>query len=258
MQERHSDRERYFDEQARTTEKYYIPYIRRYMSRLPHEVLEIGCGEGGNLFPFAKLGCAVTGVDIASGRIAQARRFFAGRGAEGTFIDSDIFKLTELEHRFSLILVHDVIEHIDDKVGFLEGIKRYLAPGGMVFVAFPAWQMPFGGHQQIARSRVVSHCPFLYLLPVSCYRGVLRSFREDEATVCELLNIKRTKCPVEKFQQVLHDTGYRITDRCLYLINPHYETKFGLTPRRLCCGIPSVPYLRNFFSTSCFYIIQPE
>ena len=29
MQERHSDRERYFDEQARTTEKYYIPYIRK-------------------------------------------------------------------------------------------------------------------------------------------------------------------------------------------------------------------------------------
>lgn len=27
MQERHSDRERYFDEQARTTEKYYIPYL---------------------------------------------------------------------------------------------------------------------------------------------------------------------------------------------------------------------------------------
>ncbi len=44
-----------------------------------------GCGEGGNLFSFAQLGCSVTGVDIAAGRIAEARKFFAERGAEGTF-----------------------------------------------------------------------------------------------------------------------------------------------------------------------------
>lgn len=99
MQERHSDRERYFDEQARTTEKYYIPYIRKCCPELPQEVLEVGCGEGGNLFSFAQLGCSVTGVDIAAGRIAEARKFFAERGAEGTFIASDIFKLTELEHK---------------------------------------------------------------------------------------------------------------------------------------------------------------
>ena len=92
MQERHSDRERYFDEQARTTEKYYIPYIRKCCPELPQEVLEVGCGEGGNLFSFAQLGCSVTGVDIAAGRIAEARKFFAERGAEGTFIASDIFK----------------------------------------------------------------------------------------------------------------------------------------------------------------------
>ena len=172
MQERHSDRERYFDEQARTTEKYYIPYIRKCCPELPQEVLEVGCGEGGNLFSFAQLGCSVTGVDIAAGRIAEARKFFAERGAEGTFIASDIFKLTELEHKFSLILVHDVIEHIDDKAGFLKGLKRYLAPGGVVFIAFPAWQMPFGGHQQIAHSKVVSHFPFLHLLPSPLYKGV--------------------------------------------------------------------------------------
>ena len=174
MQERHSDRERYFDEQARTTEKYYIPYIRQYLKRLPHEVLEVGCGEGGNLLPFAKAGCAVTGVDITAGRIDEARRFFSERGAEGAFIASDIFKLKELECKFSLILVHDVIEHIGDKAGFLEGLKRFLAPGGVVFIAFPAWQMPFGGHQQIARSKVVSHFPFLHLLPAPLYKGCWR------------------------------------------------------------------------------------
>ncbi len=257
MQERHSDRERYFDEQARTTEKYYIPYIRQYLKRLPHEVLEVGCGEGGNLLPFAKAGCAVTGVDITAGRIDEARRFFARRGAEGAFIASDIFKLKELECKFSLILVHDVIEHIGDKAGFLEGLKRFLAPGGVVFIAFPAWQMPFGGHQQIARSKVVSHFPFLHLLPAPLYKGVLEACGENEVTVRELLNIKQTRCPIETFQRALYATGYRVLDRRLYFINPHYETKFGLTPRRLSGALSSVPYVRNFFSTSCFYLVQP-
>lgn len=258
MQERHSDRERYFDEQARTTEKYYIPYIRKCCPELPQEVLEVGCGEGGNLFSFAQLGCSVTGVDIAAGRIAEARKFFAKRGAEGTFIASDIFKLTELEHKFSLILVHDVIEHIDDKAGFLKGLKRYLAPGGVVFIAFPAWQMPFGGHQQIAHSKVVSHFPFLHLLPSPLYKGVLAAAGENEPTIRELMNIKHTRCPIEKFQAALYATGYRVVDRQLYFINPHYETKFGLKPRKLHGSLSVLPYVRNFFSTSCFYLVQPE
>ena len=154
--------------------------------------------------------------------------------------------------------MHDVIEHIDDKRGFLEGLKRFLAPGGVVFIAFPAWQMPFGGHQQIAHSKVVSHFPFLHLLPASLYKGVLKACGENDLTVRELLNIKQTRCPIEKFQSALYATGYRVVDRQLYFINPHYETKFGLTPRRLAGPLSSVPYVRNFFCTSCFYLVQPE
>ncbi len=257
MQERHSDRERYFDEQARTSERHYIPYIRMLFPELPQEVLEVGCGEGGNLFPFARSGCSVTGVDVAAGRVAEARRFFAERGAEGTFVASDIFELTGLEHEFPLILAHDVIEHVGDKAGFLKRLERFLAPGGVVFMAFPAWQMPFGGHQQIARSRVVSRFPFLHLLPSPLYKGVLAAAGEDELTVRELLSIKRTRCTVEKFEAALRAAGYRVADRRLYFVNPHYETKFGLKPRRLHGSLSVLPYVRDFFSTSCFYLVRP-
>ena len=165
MQERHINRDRYFEEQAQTTRKYYIPYIKRIVGDLPEKVLEVGCGEGGNLLPFAESGCEIVGVDIASLRIEQARTFFARRNQRGTFIASDIFRLKDQEKHFPLILVHDVIEHINDKSQFLSGMKGYLSSGGVLFIAFPAWQMPFGGHQQIARGRVVSHLPFIHLLP---------------------------------------------------------------------------------------------
>ena len=96
MQKRHTNRERYFEEQAQTTRNYYIPYIKEYTGNLPNKVLEVGCGEGGNLLPFAELGCDVIGIDIAASRIEQAQNFFITKRQKGTFIASDIFLLKDL------------------------------------------------------------------------------------------------------------------------------------------------------------------
>ncbi len=164
MQARHNNRQQYFKEQSETSKKYYIPYIQRHHAiGEGMSVLEIGCGEGGNLLPFAESGCNVTGVDIAAHRIEEARTFFEAKQAEGKFIAENIFNLKELENSFDIILCHDVIEHIDSKKVFLANLRRYMKPQGVVFMAFPAWQMPFGGHQQICRSRFLSHLPFFHL-----------------------------------------------------------------------------------------------
>lgn len=256
MQERHINRDRYFEEQAQTTRKYYIPYIKQIVGDLPAKVLEVGCGEGGNLLPFAELGCEIVGVDIAALRIKQAQTFFAQRNQRGTFIVSDIFRLKDLEKCFPLILVHDVIEHIEDKFQFLSGMNSYLSAGGVIFIAFPAWQMPFGGHQQIARGRIVSHFPFIHLFPRGLYKWILKTEGEEEDTIKELLSIKETKCTIEMLRSLVRQTGYQIVDQQLFFINPHYEVKFGLSPRKLGKVISSVPYLRNFFSTSCFYLLR--
>lgn len=83
MQERHKNRTLYFHELAQTSRKYFIPYIGQY-KRLDKDsrVLEFGCGDGGNLLPFALYGCHMLGVVIAEGRIADARRFFREQRSE--------------------------------------------------------------------------------------------------------------------------------------------------------------------------------
>ena len=111
------------------------------------------------------------GVDIDATRIEQARTFFAQRHQQGQFIATDIFQLKDKATNFPLILLHDVIEHIRDKERFLSGLQKHLSADGAIFVGFPAWQMPFGGHQQIAHSRIVSHFPFLHLLPRTYTNG---------------------------------------------------------------------------------------
>ena len=256
MQVRHNDRRMYFDELAQTCQEFFIPYILQFKKiDASSRILEIGCGDGGNLLPFSQMGCYTLGVDMAEGRIADARRFFKEYQVEGEFIAPDVFLLTDLHHSFDIILCHDVIEHIGDKNGFLSMIPDFLAPDGVLFMSFPAWQMPFGGHQQICRSKLMSHLPFVHLLPTSLYRGLLHLCGEKEDCINELMSIKKTRTPIELFEKTVADTPFIIKDRELYFINPHYKTKFGLQPRKLAEWIGKIPYLRNFFTTSCFYLL---
>lgn len=257
MQERHKNRFQYFKELADTSRKYFVPYIQRFHTvETGVNVLEIGCGEGGNLLPFAEMGCCVTGVDITACRIEEARSYFETVQAQGTFIAEDIFNLEEQGHEFDIIVCHDVFEHICDKKGFLSILNKYLKPHGVVFMAFPAWQMPFGGHQQICRSVFLSHLPFFHLLPGYIYKQMLKLFGEDERCVKELLSIKQTRVTIEYFEGLLNETPLMIADKQLWLVNPHYEVKFNLSPRKLPSLLAKIPYLRNFLCTSCFYVLQ--
>ena len=256
MQHRQNDRKQYFNELASTSRKYFLPYVERFLSiEKGMKVLEIGCGDGGNLLPFSERGCKVVGVDMAECRIIDAKRFFEELGADGEFVASDVFAIKEFEHQFDLIICHDVIEHIMDKVSFLPKLRNFLRPQGIVFMSFPAWQMPFGGHQQICRSKVLSHLPWFHLLPSGIYGGILKAFGENPGITAELLEIKETRCPIELFEK-LAIKHFTIRNRTLFFINPHYETKFNLRPRLLCPIIGKIRYVRNFFTTSCFYILE--
>lgn len=256
MQKRQLDRAQYFQELAITSEKHFLPYILKFKKIVPGlNILEIGCGDGGNLLPFAKMQCNVTGVDMAEVRIKDAIRFFRETGEKAKFIASDIFKLKELEHEFDIIICHDVIEHIDNKQQFLTDLQRYVKADGLIFMSFPAWQMPFGGHQQICRNKIISHLPFIHLFPRFIYKAILKCGKESEACIRELLSIKETRISIEHFQSLAQKVDAKVLNREFYFINPHYETKFGLKPRKLYPMISSVRYLRNFFTTSCFYMI---
>lgn len=259
MQARHINRAQYFKELAATSYKYYLPVIQKYHSVLSKSrVLEIGCGDGGNLLPFARMGCEVVGIDISESRIRDAGRFFFERQQSGTFVCEDILRLPNLGRPFDVIVCHDVYEHITDKDCLLKTINSYLKPDGIAVVAFPAWQMPFGGHQQICRSRIVSRLPFIHLLPTKVYLRLLTLFGESEDCIRELMSIRQTRTTVEGFEKRLRGSGLEIVHRDLWLVNPHYEKKFGLKPKKLAKFISGLPYLRNWFSTSCEYLLKKE
>lgn len=147
------------------------------------------------------------------------------------------------------------MEHVPDKAGLLCILRCLIRPGGVLFVGFPSWFMPFGGHQQIARNAFVAHCPFLHLLPLPCYAGLLRRF-ETPACVTELLSIRACRCTVRRFEREALLAGWTVADRQLWWVNPHYEQKFGLRPRLMPAWWARLPLVRDMTATACFYLLQ--
>lgn len=260
MFEFHADRKRYFDIQVLNAGKYVIPFIREKFSLQPGmRILEIGCGEGGVLKAFTDQGCVGVGVELDTPRLEDAARFLPEEIAAGTirFVAKDIYQVDvekDLGGRFDVIVLKDVIEHIHDQPRLIGWMKGLLAPGGLVFFGFPPWYMPFGGHQQMCRSRL-SKLPYIHLLPRFLYRALLRWKKEP---VESLLEIRDTRISIERFERICREQGYRISHARHYLLNPIYEWKFGWKPRRQFGLIRALPFVRNFLTTCVYYCIQPQ
>ncbi len=260
MQDRHINRDKYFEEQSITTEKYVIPFINGFREITSEmKILEIGCGEGGNLKPFLDAGCDVTGVDILEGKINNAHKFFASHPLKNNLhlIVSDIYDINEdFYNRFDIIFMRDVLEHIHNQERFMSHAKKFLKADGLFFLGFPPWQYPFGGHQQMCHSRFLSRLPYFHLLPGALYPWVLKLFGEGPGLVRDLLEIRQTRITIERFKRILKSENYNVKKSSFYFINPNYEIKFGIRPRLQTLFISGIPWLRNYFITTCYYLIS--
>lgn len=257
----HADAGQKYDQQVENAHAYILPFIEDVVPIEGKRVLEIGCGEAGILKAFLEHGCTCVGVDLASNKIAYAREALAEPIAEGRLrlIDGDVYDAVvgaELGGGFDIVLMKDTIEHIYGHYEIMARVRDFLAPGGVLFVGFPPWRMPFGGHQQMTDSKL-GKLPYYHLLPRPAYRALLRLFGESEQRIEGLMEIVDTRLSIHDFEDLARRAGYRIIRRRLYLVNPIYRYKFGLTPRAQLPGLRSVPWLRDFVTTTCYYLVQP-
>ncbi len=260
MQARHINRSQYFKEQIKTTENYVIPFISSVKKENEwSSVLEIGCGEGGNMVPFLDRGCRVVGVDLSQFKIDRATEFFEGhknRKNLALYL-KDIYELDEEGiGQFDLIIMRDVIEHIHNQEKFMDHLKCFLKPEGVVFFGFPPWQMPFGGHQQSLKHNILSKVPYYHLLPKSIYSKILQLGGESKEMIDGRLEIVDTGISIERFRRIAQGLGYTYEKEDLYFINPNYEAKFGLRPRIQLPVLTAIPYVRNFVVTCVYALIS--
>ena len=118
-------------------------HVSRYAFAAPlcagKRVLDVACGEGYGAFMLAGQGATeVIGVDIAEEAISAARDRFACGCVE--FLVGDALDLPDLLGKrapFDVVVSFETVEHVSDPHRFLNGIRRVLAPGGVILVSCP-------------------------------------------------------------------------------------------------------------------------
>jgi 2-polyprenyl-3-methyl-5-hydroxy-6-metoxy-1,4-benzoquinol methylase len=258
----HSDEKVRFQQQVDNSSNYVVPFIEKEVTiKAGMNVMDIGCGDGGVLIPFLDKGCNCIGIELDEIKSNFARRFLATYIDNGMveIINQNIYEEKALEKyagQFDLILLKDVIEHIPRQDEFIPYLKKFLKPGGYVYFGFPPWYMPHGGHQQVCKNKLLTVLPWFHLLPKSLYKGVLKMSGEYDPVIKELLEIKDTGISIERFERLVKNSGYTIPLKTFYLINPIYQYKFGLKPRKQLGLISAIPFFRNFVTTCAYYLIK--
>lgn len=256
----HKDDRVRFEQQVDNSRSYVLPFIAATKTLGKDiRVLEIGCGEGGVLLPFAEAGCRCVGVDLDPKRIALANNFLEKFVQEGTveFLFKNIYDddfLSRFKNYFDIIILKDTIEHIPDQQLFIPYLKNLIKRDGQIFFGFPPWYMPFGGHQQIA-SKKITMLPYYHILPRPVYKRLLKLFGENDGIITELLEIYDTRISIEKFERIIRKSGLQVVKKQHFLINPIYKYKFGLKPVKQSRIISAIPFARNFLTTCVYYTV---
>lgn len=108
-----------------------IGYLEQKMvGRTWHSALEIGCGGCYVLSHLKALGKSVLGIDPSPIAATSGERL-------GIKVITDFFPPAAPVEPAGLILHSDVLEHVEDPVGFLAKHQRYLRDDGVLLIAVP-------------------------------------------------------------------------------------------------------------------------
>jgi SAM-dependent methyltransferase len=116
-------------------------------------LLELGCGDGGNLVPmaYALPGSAFCGVDLSPGAIAHAAELRDALGLANVELHrADLTALPRLG-TFDYVVAHGVYSWIapEARDALLAACRAHLAPGGVAYVSYDV--MPGGHVREITR-----------------------------------------------------------------------------------------------------------
>jgi len=101
------------------------------------KALDVGCGYGGFLNAFGKLGFQPFGVEVDAHLAALAKLNTKDAPFESTLVVGDMFAGKATLTGFDLITVNDVIEHLPDPLGAFKRLSEALNPGGVLAIYAP-------------------------------------------------------------------------------------------------------------------------
>jgi SAM-dependent methyltransferase len=126
----------------RARERLLLRLLRSYLGpERRHRILDIGCGSGLFFDALDRFG-DVEGVETDAG-------MKTGVSSIDARIHWGPLETFESPHRFSAVLMLDVLEHLEDPETTLRKAWQLLEPGGVVVVTVPAFRLLWTRHDDI-------------------------------------------------------------------------------------------------------------
>jgi SAM-dependent methyltransferase len=125
----------------RSREAFLLTWIERLNRRSPRRyILDVGCGDG-LFFPRLQKFGRVEGIEASAGLVQDPR--WRSRIRIGS-LGSEVSPSEE----YDLVLMLDVLEHIEDDLGALRSARSALRPGGHLLLTVPALPWLWSRHDE--------------------------------------------------------------------------------------------------------------
>jgi 2-polyprenyl-3-methyl-5-hydroxy-6-metoxy-1,4-benzoquinol methylase len=172
-------------------------------------VLELACGDGGNLIPMALAmpEARFAGVDLATQPIAQGNRTIAALGLKNIKLrQADLLEF-DVRGRFDYIITHGLYAWCPPAVrdAILRISSEHLSPNGIAYVSYNA--LPGGRLRQMLREMMLFHAGEI--------EDPMERARQARAL---LLLVAQGRAREDSFNVLVRDEVARMTDRDLWLL----------------------------------------
>lgn len=228
---RHPRTRRNFRMQYRLAIHTLIPWLYHLKALPDHPtVCEIGCGEGGVIDAFAEQGASVAlGTDIVAPLLEQISEPLAKElnlSVQFTAHDviSDVIPI-EWEHAFDVVVLRDVIEHLDDQTSAMKSIQRIMKPGATLLLTFPPYSSAFGGHQQLLGT-VAGNLPFVHLLPKALFEVIIKN--GDAVNQDEVRKLHSIRSNVSGVKAAALKAGLTLAAERYFGLRPVFRWKYNM------------------------------
>ena len=91
------------------------------------DILDLGCGGGLVCEPLARLGANTTGIDFIKKNVDVAKKHAEISNLNINYINQDLSSIN-LKRKFDVILMLEIIEHIDEWQKVVKKVLKYLKP----------------------------------------------------------------------------------------------------------------------------------
>jgi ubiquinone/menaquinone biosynthesis C-methylase UbiE len=205
-----------------------IDEIREYVDPKDKEILDVGCGLGGNSVYFSLNGFKVTAVDnqsydneVLKNAIASAK----DKGAVVKFCLADAHCLPFKDASFHVVRLDSVLEHLEKPEVAIMECRRVMKSGGYLFVNFPLFFSPYGGH-----TFDYIKFPWMHVLPENWVCKIIRCLKSKPGFITtdyvEKLYMSLNKMTLKRFELMVKKSNLKIVffEETLFL--PHEATLF--------------------------------